>query len=46
MGQDLTKLAVMLLSDDSTGYDEVDNCFATEVDTMVDIVCEFDLDND
>ena len=46
MGQDLTKLAVILLSDDSTGYDEVDNCFAIEVETMVDIVCEFDLDND
>ena len=40
MEQDLTQLAVIILCGDSTGCDEVDDCFATEADTMVDIVCE------
>ena len=32
--------------DDSTGYDKVGNCYATKVDTMVDIVREVDLNKD
>ena len=36
--QDLTQLAVIILCDDSTGCDELDYYFATEADTMVDIV--------
>ena len=46
MEQDLTQLAVILLCSDSTGCDKVDDCFATEADTMVDIVCEVDLNKE
>ena len=41
--EDLTQLAVILLCDDSTGCDEKDDYFATEVDTMIDIVRDVDL---
>ena len=40
MEQDLTQLASIILCDDSTGCDEVDGYFATEADTMIDIVCD------
>ena len=44
MEQDLTQLAVIILvCNDSTGCDEMDNYLATEADTMIDIVCEVDL---
>ena len=46
MEQDLTQLAVIMLCDDSTDCDEVDDYFATEADTMIDIVCEVDLNKD
>ena len=38
MKQDLTQL---ILCDVSTGFDEVDDYFATEADTMIDIVYEY-----
>ena len=44
--QDLSQLAVIILCDDSTGCDEVGDCFATEADTMIDIVCEINLNKD
>ena len=34
---------VIILLNYSTACDEMDNYFATEVDTMIDIVCEVDL---
>ena len=40
---DLTQLAVIILYDDSTCCDEMGDYFATEADTMIDIVCEVDL---
>ena len=40
MEQDLTHLAVIILCEDSTGCNEVDDSFATEADTMIDIVFE------
>ena len=43
MEQDPTQLAVIILCDDSTGCDEVGEYFATEADTIIDIVCEVDL---
>ena len=43
MEKDLTPLAVILLCNDSTGCDEMDDYFATEADRMIDIVCEVDL---
>ena len=46
MEQDLTQLAVIILCDASTGCDEVDDYFATEADTMIDVVCEVDLNKD
>ena len=42
MEQNLTQLAVIILCDDSTGCDEIDNYFAIEADTMIDIECEVD----
>ena len=42
MEQDLIQLTVIKLCDDFTRYDEVDNYFTTEADTMIDIVCEVD----
>ena len=38
--QDLTQLAVMILCDNSTGCDGADDFFATEADTILDIVYE------
>ena len=38
MEQDRNQFAVMILWDVSTGRNEMDNYFATEADTMVDIV--------
>ena len=46
MEQDLTHLAVIILCEDSTGCDEVDDSFVTEEDTMKDIVCEVDFNKD
>ena len=42
MKQDLTQLTVLMLCDDSTGCDEMGAYFATEPDTMINIVCEVD----
>ena len=39
MKQDLTQLC-----DDSIGCDEMNNYFATEADTMIDVVCEVDFE--
>ena len=36
--QDLTQLAVIILCDDPTGCDKMDDYFLTEADTMIDIV--------
>ena len=44
--QDLTLLAVKTVCDNCTGCDEVEDCFVTEADTSIDIVCEGDLDED
>ena len=44
--QDLTQLAVIILCDNSTGCDEMNDYFATEADIMIDIVCEVDLNKD
>ena len=46
MEQNLTQLAVIILYDDSTSCDEVDDYFATEADTLIYIVCENDLNKD
>ena len=46
MEQDLTQFEVKMLCDDSTGCDEVDTYFATDADTMIHIVYEYDLDED
>ena len=46
MEQDLTQLAVIIICDDSTGCDEMDDYFAIEADTMIYIVCEVDLNTD
>ena len=46
VGQDLTRLAVIILCNGYTGCDEIDDCFATEADTMVDIACEVVLNKD
>ena len=43
MEQDRNQFAVMILWDVSTGRNEMDNYFATEAYTMVDIVCEVKL---
>ena len=43
MEDNFTQFAVIILCDDSTGCDEVNDYFATEVDTMIDIVYEDDL---
>ena len=44
--QDLTQLAVRVLCDDSPVCDEVDGNFATEADTMIDIVRVYEDDLD
>ena len=38
MEQDYTQLAVLILCHNSTGYDEMGEYFATEADTMINIV--------
>ena len=38
MEQDFTQFAVLILWHDSTGCDEIGDYFATEADTMIDIV--------
>ena len=43
MEENLTRLAAIILCDDSTGCDEVNGYFATEADTMIDSVYENDL---
>ena len=43
MEYNLTQLAVIILFDDSTGSNEVNDYFATKADTMIDIVYEDDL---
>ena len=44
--QDLTQFEVLKLCDYSTGCDEIGYYFATEADTMIDIVYEVDLNKD
>ena len=34
------------ICNNSTGYDEMDDCIATEADKMIDIICEVDLNKD
>ena len=46
MEQDLTQFAVLFLCDDSTGCDKMGDYFATEAGTIIDIVCEVDLNKD
>ena len=41
--QDLTQFAVIVLCVESTGCDEMGDYFATAANTMIDIVCEVDL---
>ena len=38
MEQDCTEFTVLVLCHDSTGWDEMGDYFATEADTMIDIV--------
>ena len=38
MKQDCTQFAVLILCNDSTGCDEMGDYFATEADTLIDIV--------
>ena len=40
----LIQFAVKIMCDDSTGFDEMDNYFATEANKMINIV--YDLDDD
>ena len=44
--QDLTQFAVILLCDDTTDCNVVDDYFATEADTMIDIVYVYELNKD
>ena len=44
--QDLPQFAVLIQYDDATGCDEMGDYFATEADTMIDIVCEVGLNKD
>ena len=46
MKHDLSQLTIIIMCDDSTGCDEVDDYFSTEIDTIMEIVCENDLDKD
>ena len=46
MEQYRTKFAVLILYDDSTGCVEIGDYFATEADTIIDTVCEVDLNKD
>ena len=46
MKQDLTQLSAILLCDDSTGCDEMDDYFAINANTTTYFVCEVDLNED
>ena len=46
MEQNHTEFTVLILCEDSTGCDEIGDYFAAEADTMIDIVCEVDLNKD
>ena len=46
VGHDLTYLVVKILCHDSTGCDKMDSYFGIEADTTIDIVYEYDLDED
>ena len=46
MEQDHTQFAVQILCDDYTGCDAICDYFATEADTVINIVCEVDLNKD
>ena len=42
MEQDCDQFEVIILCDDSTDCDEVEDYFATETDTNIDLACEVD----
>ena len=44
MEQALTKIAIIILSDYSTGFDDMSNFFAKQADIMIDIVHDLDKD--
>ena len=44
--QDLTQFAVLIHCDDPTGCDKMGDYFAIDADTMIDMVCEVDLNED
>ena len=46
MERGLTQFVDKILRNDSTGCDEVDNYFATDAETMVQNLCEYDFDED
>ena len=46
MEQDSIKFAVLILCDEFAGCVEMGDYFATQSDTMLDIVCEFNLNRD
>ena len=46
MEHDLNQLAVIILCDDTTDCDEMDDYFATEADTIIEIVCAVYLNKD
>ena len=46
MEQDLNQFAVLIQCDDPTGCDEMGDHFAIDTDTMIDMVCEVDLNKD
>ena len=46
MEQHLTQFVVLMLCNNSTGCDEMGDNFVTEANTMIDVVCEVDLNTD
>ena len=46
MEQDLTQFAVLTQCDDPTGCDKMGDYFAIDADTMIDVICEVDLNED
>ena len=46
MEQDIAQFAVLIMCDYLTGCDEMGDCFDAGSDTMIDIVCEVDLNKD
>ena len=46
MEQDLSQFAILMLCDDSTSCDEMSYFYATEAETMMDIVCEVQVNKD